>query len=133
MQQQQKMDNQSYFQPGQFQEEIFRGDDGSLQGRQGQRKDILSKAPQQDQQSITRSHIEGQRKRYQTSSQGQGTYTQMQQWQPTQLGEKNPFLDKIEGKIGGSQSLSNPYRDRLHHNNLKAHNHWNQPLPHADT
>ena len=57
----------------------------------------------------------------------------MQQLQPTQFGEKNPFLDKIEGKIGGGQSLSNPYRDRLHHNNLQAHKHWNQPLPHADT
>lgn len=133
VQQQEKMDKQSYFQPGQFQEEIFRGDDGSLRGRQGQRKDSLFKAPQQHQQAITWSQIEGQRQGSQTSSQGQGIYTQMQQLQPTQLGEKNPFLDKIEGKTGGGQSLSNPYRDRLHHSNLQAHNHWNQSLPHADT
>ena len=45
VQQRQKMDKLSYFQPGQFQEEIFRGDDGILQGLQGKCKDILSKAP----------------------------------------------------------------------------------------
>jgi hypothetical protein len=133
VQQQQKMDNQSYFQLGQFQEETFRGDDGSLQGRQGQRKDIPFQAPQQHQQGVTRSQIEVQRQGSQTSSQDQGTYTQMQQLQPTQLGEQNLFLEKIESKTGGDQSISNPYRGRLHHSNLQAHNHWNQPLSHADT
>ena len=134
VQQQKKMDvKQSYFQPGQFQEEIFRGDDSRLQGHQGQRKDILFQAPQQHQQAITWNQIEVQRQGSKTSSQVQDTYMQMQQLQPTQPGEQSPFLDKIESRTGGGQSLSNPYRDRLHHNNIQALQPWNQPLPHADT
>lgn len=133
VQKQQTMDKQSYFQSGQFQEEFCRRDDGSLQGRQGQCKDIPFQAPQQHQQALNWSQIEVQRQGHQTSSQGQGTYTQMQQLQPTQLGEHNPFVDKIESKTGGGQSQSNPYRVRLHHSNIQAHNHRNQPLSHTDT
>lgn len=132
-QKQQRMDKQSYFQSGQFQEEIFRRGDSSLQGRQGQCKDIpFEEAPQQHQQALNWSQIEVQRQGHQTSSQGQDTYTQMQQLQPTQLGEHNYFVDKIESKTGGGQSQSNPYRGRLHHSNIQAHNHWNQPLSHTD-
>eukprot|EP01018_Ginkgo_biloba_P011039 Gb_23470 [translate_table: standard] len=133
-QQQEKMHNQPQFRSGHFREEFIRSDaHDSLRDQQELQQNFLPQVHQQQQHAVAQNQIELPRQDSQPFSQSQVTHTQIQQFQPTQLGEQSHIHEKIENKIRGSQPLPDSYEGRLYHSNIQPHHQWAQSFQHANS